>query len=180
MSCPCSQSLAWGQRFWVKWLLWSQAACWTIASFSSIPPWALLIGTYHLPLGFPDSASGKELTCQCRRHKRRRFNPWVGKIPWRRAWQPTPVFLPGEFHEQMNVVGYCPLGHKELDSWLAITSRRLAETFCKKSVLDCKYSLPPKSHIYWSPPPPRPPLWSSFSELSKILSPGLQSSFCPQ
>ena len=37
--------------------------------------------------------SGKESACQCRRH---RFNPWVGKIPWRRKWQPTPVFLPGE------------------------------------------------------------------------------------
>ena len=45
-------------------------------------------------LGFPDGASGKESSCQCRRHKRRRFNPWVRKTPWRRAWQPTPVFLP--------------------------------------------------------------------------------------
>ena len=34
-----------------------------------------------------------ELTCQCRRHKRHGFDPWVGNIPWRRAWQPTPVFL---------------------------------------------------------------------------------------
>ena len=41
----------------------------------------------------PDGASGKEPTCQC---KRRRFDPWMGKIPWRRKWQPTPVFLPGE------------------------------------------------------------------------------------
>ena len=39
--------------------------------------------------------SGKESTCQCRRHERRQFDPWVGKIRWRRAWQPTPVFLPG-------------------------------------------------------------------------------------
>ena len=38
----------------------------------------------------------KEPTCHCRRHKRHRFKPWVGKIPWRRAWQPTPVLLPGE------------------------------------------------------------------------------------
>jgi len=45
---------------------------------------------------FPHSASGKEPACQCRRHKRRRFNPCVGKIPWRRAWQSTPVFLPRE------------------------------------------------------------------------------------
>ena len=40
--------------------------------------------------GFPGSPSGKEPTCQCRRRKRRGFDPWVGKIPWRRAWQPTP------------------------------------------------------------------------------------------
>ena len=37
-------------------------------------------------------------TCQSRRCKQLRFDPWVGKIPWRRAWQPTPVFLPGESH----------------------------------------------------------------------------------
>ena len=42
--------------------------------------------------------SGKESTCQCRRHKRHRFSPWVGKIPWRSEWQPTPGFLPGECH----------------------------------------------------------------------------------
>ena len=47
--------------------------------------------------------------------KRREFNPWVGKIPWRRAWQPTPVFLPGESQEQRSLVGYNPWGRKELD-----------------------------------------------------------------
>ena len=46
--------------------------------------------------GFPGGASGKEPACQSRRHMRGRFDPWVRKIPWRRAWQPTPVFLPGE------------------------------------------------------------------------------------
>ena len=50
-------------------------------------------------LGFPGGASGKESTCQCRRHKRWGFNPWVGKIPWRRECQPTPVFLTGETHQ---------------------------------------------------------------------------------
>jgi len=54
----------------------------------------------YLPLGFPSDANGKESACQCRRHKRPEFNIWVGKIPWRRAWQPTPVFLPGETHRQ--------------------------------------------------------------------------------
>ena len=46
--------------------------------------------------GFPGDASSKETSCQCRIHKRQEFDPWDGKIPWRRAWQPTPVFLPGE------------------------------------------------------------------------------------
>ena len=47
-------------------------------------------------MGFPGSTSDKEPICQCKRHKRCGLNPWVGKIPWRRAWQPTPVFLPEE------------------------------------------------------------------------------------
>ena len=48
------------------------------------------------------------------------FNPWVGKIPWRRKWQPTPVLLPGEFHGGRSLVGYSPRGRKELDmtEWL--------------------------------------------------------------
>ena len=53
----------------------------------------------HIYTGFPGgSTSGKESTCQCRRHKRRGFNPYVRKIPWSRKWQPAPVFLPGQFH----------------------------------------------------------------------------------
>ena len=43
------------------------------------------------------------------------FDPWVGKIPWRKEWQPTPVFLPGEFHGQMSLAGYSPWGPKESD-----------------------------------------------------------------
>ena len=62
-----------------------------------------------MPLvGFPGGASGKEPAFQCRRHRRLRFNPWVGKIPWRRAWQPTLVFLPGESHGQRRLVDYGP------------------------------------------------------------------------
>ena len=57
---------------------------------------------------FPGGASGKESTCQCRRHSRCGFDHWVGKSPWRRKWQPTPEFLPGESHEQKNLAGYPP------------------------------------------------------------------------
>jgi len=58
--------------------------------------------------GFPGGTRGKELSCQCRRHKRHRFYPMVRKIPWRKAWQPTPVFLLGESHGQRNLAGYSP------------------------------------------------------------------------
>ena len=47
---------------------------------------------------------------------RPRFDPWVRKIPWRRTWQPTPVFLPGESHGQRSLAGYSPWGHKESDT----------------------------------------------------------------
>ena len=63
-----------------------------------------------LVLGFPGGASRKEPACQRSRHKRRVFNPWVGKIHWRRKWQPTLVFLPGESHEQRSLAGCSPWG----------------------------------------------------------------------
>ena len=50
---------------------------------------------------------------QCRRPE---SNPWVAKILWRRAWQPTPIFLPGEFYEERSLEGYSLWGHKELDT----------------------------------------------------------------
>ena len=68
-------------------------------------------------LGFPGRwLSGKEPTCQCGRRSRCRFDPWVGKTPWRRKWQSTPVFLPGESHGRRGLVGYSPRGRKESDT----------------------------------------------------------------
>ena len=57
--------------------------------------------------GFP-GGSGQSICLQCRRPG---FIPWVGKIPWRRKWQSTPVFLPGESHGQRSLAGYSPWGH---------------------------------------------------------------------
>ena len=54
-------------------------------------------------------------TCQFRRHRRRGFDPWVKKIPWRKAWQLTPVFLPGESNGQRSLKGYSPQDCKESD-----------------------------------------------------------------
>ena len=67
-------------------------------------------------MGFPDGTSCKEPACQCRRQKKHGFDPWVEKIPWWRAWQPTPVFLPGESYGQRSLVGYSPQGYKESDT----------------------------------------------------------------
>jgi len=65
-----------------------------------------------LLLGSAGGSDGKEPACQYRRSG---FHPWVRKVPWRRKWQPTPVFLPGEFHGQRNLAGYSPWGCKESD-----------------------------------------------------------------
>ena len=59
--------------------------------------------------------SGKDPACQCKIIKRCRFNPWVKKIPWRRAWQSTPVFLLGESHGQRRLADYSPQGRNELN-----------------------------------------------------------------
>ena len=80
-------------------------------------------------MGFPGGTSGKELTCQCRTHKRLGFDPWVGKIPWGRKWQPTPVSLPGESHGQKSLEGYRPRGQKESDTTEHSTVQYLA-TLC--------------------------------------------------
>ena len=66
-------------------------------------------------MGVPGGTSDREPTCLCRRHRRCRLDPWVGKIPWRRAWPPTPVFLPGEFHGQRSLVAYTV--HGVTKSW---------------------------------------------------------------
>ena len=63
---------------------------------------------YYLLVCIPSCASGKEPAHQCRSRKRHVFDPWARKIPWRKKWQPSAVFLPGEFHGQRNVVGSGP------------------------------------------------------------------------
>ena len=68
------------------------------------------------------SSSGKEFSCQCRRCG---FDSWSEKVPWRRKWQPTPVFLPGKPHGQRSLVGYSPWGvtksWTQLSNWTTTT-----------------------------------------------------------
>ena len=77
------------------------------------------LASYYLYwiIGLPWSFRWHSIHLQCRRPG---FDPWIGKIPWRRDWLPTPIFLPGEFHGQRSLVGYSPWGHKESDTtgWL--------------------------------------------------------------
>ena len=69
----------------------------------------------NIYMGFPRGSVVKESYCQGRSCRRHQFDPWVQKIPWRRKWQPTPVFLPGEPHGQKGLVGYSPWCCKESD-----------------------------------------------------------------
>ena len=95
-----------------------------------------LIQSSHFPsqnwvgMSSPGGASDKEPACQCRRFKRRGFSLWVGKISWRRKWQPTPVFLPGKSHGERNLVGYRPQGCRVRHNWsgLACSTHGLSET----------------------------------------------------
>ena len=78
---------------------------------------------------FPGGTSGEEPVCQGRRCKRLRFDPWVGKIPWRRKWHLSPVFLPEKSHGQRSLVGYIPGGCKER----GITEHTRTHTITSKS-----------------------------------------------
>ena len=82
-----------------------------ILSLSS--PSAIIYGLVLLT----HSSDGKESACNAGD----RFNPRVGKMPWRREWQPTAVFLPGQFHGQRSLAGYSPWGSKTWDTTKQLT-----------------------------------------------------------
>ena len=88
----------------------------------------ICIKTYTLQ-GFPGGTSGKEPTYHCRRQKRCGFDPWVRKIPWRRAQQPTPVLSPREAYGQRSLAGYSPQGRKELDTTEATQHKHILTTY---------------------------------------------------
>ena len=89
---------------------------------------------------------GKEAICHCRRWKGCGFDPWVGKIPWRKKRQPTPGFLPGKFHEHKSLTGYRPQSCKELD----MTEQLSLQTSLKWS-LEARRgsSCPVPLHVYY-------------------------------
>ena len=87
----------------------SQMCGWTLAQ--ALPSWLSFNSYWPSVWGLSSWLSGKESVCQCRR---RRFNPCVRKIPWRRKWQPIPLSLPEKSHGQRNLAGYS-IWHQELD-----------------------------------------------------------------
>ena len=89
-------------------LIWYQGKAGKMVSeFSGSNSILLLFNYFWLPWWF----SSKESACRCRRL---RFDPCAGKIPWRREWLPTLVFLPGKSHGQRSLAGYSPWGHKRV------------------------------------------------------------------
>ena len=93
--------------------------------------------------GFFQWLSGKESTCQGRRHG---FSPWVGKIPWRRKWQPSQEFLPGKSHGQMSLVGQY------------IGSLRVGEDLATKQCPPATCPALPPLPLFFLPFLPPPPL----------------------
>ena len=115
--------------------------------------WKWCTEVYIFNPSYPGGSMGKKkkkFHLQCRRCRRLGFDFWVGKIPWRRAWQPTPVFLPGECHAQRSLAGYSPWGQKEL----YMTERlNWTETVAHQAPLSMGFS----RQGYWSGLPCLPP-----------------------
>ena len=89
-------------------------------------------------LGHPWWLKRERICFQCRRPG---FDPWVGKIPWKREWQTTPVFLPGESHRQRSLEGYSPWGPTELDATKRLKPQALLRVIFQKLhylfIFDC-------------------------------------------
>ena len=91
----------------------------SIARTTSILLWEerqILFGGANIAHTLSEWLSCKESAGQCRRQRRCGFDPWFGNIPWRRKWQPTPVFLPEKSHGQRSLAVYSPWDCKKLDT----------------------------------------------------------------
>ena len=99
------------------------------------------------PLGFPDGSAGKNMPANAGDM----VWSWVGKIPWRREWKPTPVFLPWKSHRERNLVGYSLWGRKESDTTEWLNNNNHYQPSCKacpeflpllsKHVISCRMSI---------------------------------------
>ena len=105
---PCSRRSSWSRdQTWVS--------CTEGRFFTTEPPGKPQFDNkpeIKRNIKFPGGSDSKESVCNAGDLG---FNPWFGKMPWRREWQPTPIFLPGEFHGQGSLVDCSPWGRKESD-----------------------------------------------------------------
>ena len=101
------------QQIW-KTHQWPQN--WKRSVFIPIPKKARTTAQLHISHKLVPIIGGLDGKSICIHCGRPRFNSWIGKIPWRRKWQPTPVLLPGKSHAWRSLVGYSPWGCKELDT----------------------------------------------------------------
>ena len=131
--------------------------------------------------------SGKEPACQCSRHKRFEFNPWVRMILWRKKWQPTPLFLSGESHGQRCLAGYSLCGHKELGT-TEVTRHAHRHTAVSYWLCPVQFShsvmsdsLQPHEPQHARPPRPSPTprVYPNSCPLSRWYHPTISSSVIP-
>ena len=128
LTSSACQGTFWPERCWEK-----QTMNKNTISFQFGPHQALCAG-------LPRWLSGKESACQCRRH---RFDPWVGKIPWRRTWKLSSVFLLGKSYGERSLVDYSPWGHERVGDDLASKTTKLSVlTLYNSYLLDSIHFLP--------------------------------------
>ena len=156
-ACQCRSSRRRGFNPWVRKIPWSRQPTPVFLpgkshgqrSLVDYSPWGhkkvdVTEHEHNHFWGFPGGTSGKEPACQCRRCKRHQFDPWAWKIPWKRAWQFTPVFLPEEFYEQRSLAGYSSWDGKELDM-TEVTQHALKVFSFKGFILSVEHGTP--NHI---------------------------------
>ena len=129
--CPWSEanSVSWSSKVNAYLLCCQQNQGWQIPRL--LPTFIQFAHRPSTPGASQVAQCCKESACPCRRHRRCRFNPWIGKMPWRRKWQPIPVFFPGEARGQRTLMGCCPWGLTE-----ATRLKRLSSSSSSWEIMD--------------------------------------------
>ena len=118
------------QSLWSIWWNKRSTYSYTLTCFANSIHNKAYFGGINIHKGLPRWLSGKEFTCQCRGYG---FYHWDRKIPWRRKWQCTPIFLPGKSHGQRVLAGYSPWGHKRVGENLV--TKTAAAIYGKQAIL---------------------------------------------
>ena len=128
----CEASSFW-TVWYVTWLVeritWTHSPIFFTVKWSA---WSVIYVGLPVGQGFPGWLRWQRIYLQCRRPG---FDPWVKKVPWRRDWLPTPLFLPGKSHGQRTLAGYSPCSCKEsyMTEWLTLS--QWVKTFIRHVVV---------------------------------------------